>query len=331
MAEKTSRRAFVGRCLAASAALWAHPLGRARAAAAERGRSGRATNAPEKDGLPCGKIGNLTISRLILGGNLFSGWAHARDLLYVSRLMEAYNTKAKTAETLKVAQQHGINTIMVHELQLGLLEAAKRQSGAAMQAMAYMDAMRSRKGFLAAIKRAIARGAVALTTSGDSTDRLVKAGRIEKVEEALDLIRDAGVPAGVGAHALETVLACEAASLEPDFYFKTFHHDRYWSAIPRESRRAWCWYEEGSGYENNMWCLEPEGTAEFMRTVKKPWIAFKVLAAGAIHPRSGFHYAFANGADFLAVGMFDFQIAEDVEIGTKILKGLKGRSRPWMG
>ena len=65
-----------------------------------------------------------------------------------------------------------------------------------------------------------------------------------------------------------------------------------------------------------------------METVKKPWIAFKVMAAGAIPPRKAFPYAFNAGADFVLAGMFDFQVEEDVQIAKEALARAK-RSRPW--
>ena len=75
--------------------------------------------------------------------------------------------------------------------------------------------------------------------------------------------------------------------------------------------------------------LFPEKTVEYMRSVKRPWIAFKVLAGGAIPPPDGFKFAFENGADFLGVGMLDFQIVEDVNIALDVLANVKSRPRPW--
>ena len=59
-----------------------------------------------------------------------------------------------------------------------------------------------------------------------------------------------------------------------------------------------------------------------MRHLKEPWIAFKVLAAGAIEPQAGFRYAFESGADFICVGMYDFQIGDDVNIAVDLLRRL---------
>jgi hypothetical protein len=54
-----------------------------------------------------------------------------------------------------------------------------------------------------------------------------------------------------------------------------------------------------------------------------------VLGAGAIQPEEGFQYAFQNGADFICVGMFDFQISEDAAIARKVLARIQARPRPW--
>ena len=66
-----------------------------------------------KGELPKGKIGDHEISRLVDGGNLVGGWAHARDLIYASSLFKAYNTEKKVYETLMLAEQAGINTINI--------------------------------------------------------------------------------------------------------------------------------------------------------------------------------------------------------------------------
>jgi hypothetical protein len=78
-----------------------------------------------------------------------------------------------------------------------------------------------------------------------------------------------------------------------------------------------------------MFCFNPEKTIEFMATLQQPWIAFKTLAAGAISPDQAFPYSFNNGADFICVGMYDFQIVDDVNLALNSIDNVKDRSRPW--
>ena len=82
---------------------------------------------------------------------------------------------------------------------------------------------------------------------------------------------------------------------------------------------------------DSVWAETPQETIEFMKTVKKPWIGFKVLGAGAIQPKEGFEYAFDNGADFICVGMFDFQVNADARIVSGLFSKGIDRPRPWMG
>jgi hypothetical protein len=149
-------------------------------------------------------------------------------------------------------------------------------------------------------------------------------GKIDLVAKAVELPKEFGLPSGVGAHDLEVVKACERHGVKADFYIKTFHGHGYPTGPrPDELTQA---YNEFPGY----WCKNPEETAEFMKSVQKPWIAFKTMAAGAIPPKNAFRYAFNKGADFVLAGMFDFEIAEDVKIASETLAGLKARPRPWL-
>ncbi|MCD6304183.1 MAG: hypothetical protein J7M21_04395, partial [Planctomycetes bacterium] len=79
---------------------------------------------------------------------------------------------------------------------------------------------------------------------------------------------------------------------------------------------------------DNFWDADPEATIAYMKQVTEPWIAFKVMAAGAVHPREAFPFAFNGGADFIFAGMFDFQIAQDVKIARQVLAKVR-RRRPW--
>jgi len=265
-----------------------------------------------------GKIGKLDISRMICGGNLTSGFAHSRDLVYVSSLLKHYFTDEKIFETWRKCEECGVNTAILR-LDANVLRLTKQywnEKGGKLQWIAQIKT--SDKNLTADAKKAIDNGAVGVYVQGGAGDHLVKNNKVDVLGKFVEFARKKGVIAGVGGHLHEVPVACEKAGIKPDFYMKTLHSKKYWSAgHPKE--------------HDNIWCKKADETIEFMKKVEAPWIAFKVLAAGAISPTSGFKYALENGADFMCVGMFDFQVAEDV----KILKGLFARGikrkRPWRG
>lgn len=284
-----------------------------------------------KGKLPEGKLGNLNVTRMIMGCNLIGGWSHARDLIYANSLFKAYNNERKIIETFYLAEQAGINTtFMVTQFYQALNKYKNIYDG---KIQSICQTMLPDKDFFADINMAIDSGATALYIQGNEGDRYVVDGKIDMLAKAIEYIKKQGFQAGLGAHSLETIKACEKEGIPADFYVKTFHHDKYWSAHPEENREEYSVIRSSSSdhnkFHDNMWDLFPSRTIEFMKEVNKPWIAFKVLAAGAIQPKDGFRFAFENGADFIAVGMFDFQVIDDVNTVCKTLEDLKNRERKW--
>jgi hypothetical protein len=338
MTTLSDRRDFLSQALLGAASIHARPSREEQILLAALQQQAATEKVPRsmpagKD-LPQGKIGNVSVSRLFLGGNLIGGWAHSRDLLYVSSLFRAYNTQAKIFETLTLAERCGINTILIDPACWETIRLY-REKGGKMQAMVCIRPEADVRHLRVQIKTLVDEGVDLLYTHGEATDQVTRAGNVEVLGRALELIKAEGVPAGVGSHSLETPILCENHRLNPDYYVKTFHPDRYWSATPREKREAWCWYKgfraEHDRFHDNIWCLDAEKTAAFMATVPKPWVAFKVLAAGALRPLHAFNFAYRQGADFIVAGMFDFQIEEDVDVAVRILGNVHSRPRPWRG
>jgi hypothetical protein len=300
MPKSLDRRHFLGAtALAAGLTFDTRPL------KAQMKNNGPVKPKPASVRPPMGRIGKLEVSRLLCGGNLFSGFAHSGNLLYVSGLLKHYFNEDKILETLQLSEESGINTAILRcdEHIVAALKRYRKERGGKIQWIAQtypkVDNLKDN------IKLAIDNGAVGAYAMGGVADTFVKDGKPELIAEVVAFIKQNGLVAGIGSHSMEVPIMAEQQKIDPDFYFKTFN---------------------SAGYESQ----DTRDIAALMKTIKKPWIAFKVLGAGRVAPKEGFDLAFKSGADFINVGMYDFQVEENVKLVREIVAKHEKRDRMWI-
>lgn len=305
MSKGINRRSFIGKSLAVSSGVAAGIGIEDRQLQAQMvDMSGYGKKQEPVKGLQKGMFGGREVSRLIIGGNLISGSAHAGELLYQSALMTRYFTDEKIMETWSLAEENGINTTLMRadpHIARNYNRYQKEKGGRlqwiAQSAPEQGDPVEN-------AKMARDNGAFAIYYHGGQCDRLVEQGKVDQIGEVVEATKKTGLFTGVGGHSLETIKACEAAGLNPDYYMFTINKVVYLSS-------------------------DPEEIESFMETVDKPWIGFKVVGAGRDKPQESFLHAFRRGADFICVGMFDWQVREDTAyVKDMIASGIK-RNRPW--
>ncbi len=237
-------------------------------------------------------LGGASVSRFIIGGNPFSGFAHqthARD-----EEMRDWYTMARVKEAYRLAEAAGITTHLgrADEFVLRALRE-HRNEGGRIDWIAQTCPLTG--GFFPGIDNALAGSAKCCFLHGGEMDQRVAAGDTADVFEAIRRIKDLGMAAGVAGHRTETI-RWAADHLELDFFMACYYNpsDRTLGA-----RRDYA-EEEYYGPEDR------DAMCALIRQLPAPAIHYKVLAAGRNEPRAAFEYvadAYRPG-DAVCVGVF---------------------------
>lgn len=254
------------------------------------------------------QICDLEVSRLIIGGNPFSGYSHQsaeRD----EEMMDYYTTE-RLKETLNRAYEAGINTtVMRSDTHIHRMLREYYNEGGQIQWIAQVGRDSEAMSLEQAVDRAVSAGADAVYMHGALLDSFYDDSREDRVRQLVDHIHSHDLPAGFAGHSPEAHLWADKSDAELDF-------------------QTVCFYNCGSLHDGEGDKFKPEDppkAVEAIRQISCPVLGYKIMAAGRVEPREAFEFAFntIKDTDAVVVGMYlgdnENMIEENVAMVSEIL------------
>lgn len=222
------------------------------------------------------QLGNLTVSRMIVGGNPFSGFSHQgtdRDTE-----MKRWYTTARIKETLRQAEQVGVTAHLSrsdHHVMRYMMEYWDEGGKMIWLAQTCPELGTIVRG----VDNAIAGGAKACHIHGGLIDFLFANQKLDELPVAVEKIRKAGMPAGIAAHNPK-VFEWAEKNLDVDYYMCS-----YYNAAHRDKNA-----EHVSGMAEWFDDEDRRIMTDLIQTLSRPVIHYKVLAAGRKAPAEAFDF-----------------------------------------
>ena len=248
--------------------------------------------------LPTMKIGDLEVTRLIVGSNPFTGKSHLDKS--TDDDMKSYFTDEQAFAMLDRCEKAGINAMQSRGSMpiMGLL-GRYRQNGGRLMWLAQSG--KSLTTFDEELDEMMKYSPSAICIHGELADDLYVNGMLDKLEGLLDKIRRKNVPCGICAHFPEVLAYAEEKGLKPDYYMASLYNlsqtDRSHDVNPT-----------GERFEDS----DIPKMYEVIRRLSAPTFALKILGAGRRcstqeEVRNAFIEAFTSmkPGDGVLVGMFD--------------------------
>ena len=274
---------------------------------------------PRKQPLPTVALGDLRLSRLIIGGNPFAGNSHfSREL---SAEMLDYFTMERLKRVLFECERQGINTMQLRgDVFIRRLLREYWAEGGTMQWVAQTATeLADQPGH---IRTLAGEGAAAIYHHGTRTDNAWLAGDMDPVRDLLAAMRDTGRPVGLGTHIPEVVEHAEEQGWDVDFYMTSVYR------VSRKYRESALVSGRDTSAEECYDDADRERMLDTIAACPKPCLAFKVLAASRKTQmpemvRETFRHIFARikPTDAVVVGMFPKhrnQVAENAAVVREI-------------
>ena len=219
--------------------------------------------------LPTVPFGNVEITRLLIGGNPFSGNSH------VSRFMDEEMMDFFTTDRIKKilfrCMECGINTVQLRgDKHIMRILREFRAEGGKLHWIA--QSTPESASYEGNIRQMAEFDPIAIYHHGTVTDKLFKDGEYEEIKRRLLEIRKTGFPVGLGTHMPQVMEYAEENHWDIDFYMACVYNlsriDRVSSAITGKANEDEPFFEE-----------DIPVMYKTIRAVSKPCITFKILGS----------------------------------------------------
>jgi len=239
------------------------------------------------------KLGNLEVSRFILGANPFCGFSH--HSIEKDWEMRKYFTVDRIKQLLRQAESLGVNSLIArvdfHIMRM-LLEYYGEGGKIQWIAQVCSDVAGNIKS---GIEAAINYGAKACFIHGGHMDYMVSQSKADIVGPVLQIAKDKGIPVGVAGHNPE-VFKWASENLKLDFYMCS-HYD----PIPREDNP-----QHRFGAKEEFKEEQRQAMAKVIKGLPAPVIHYKILAGGRNDPREAYEFTagIMRPGDAVCVGIY---------------------------
>jgi hypothetical protein len=261
------------------------------------------------------------VSRLIMGDNPFNGHSYVPEIYDGEEMMDYY-TAGNAVKALFEAEKNGISACMplATDYMLRVLRDYRNQGGS----MDFIFQPYPAIDLSINVRMMMAMEPIAIYHQGTTTDNLTESGDIKTLRENIKILKDTGLPIGLGTHVPQTVVMSEEQDWGVDFY----------STCLCNARRG----DEGrqSGFitgETKKLVFRIEDRHDMydvVNEVSKPFILYKLFAGGQIfydkdeaQVKTAIYDAFKEAderikdTDLLCVGVYQKyknQMKENVDI-----------------
>ena len=251
-------------------------------------------------------LGNVRVSRFILGGNPFGGFSHwtvERD----NEMVDWY-TMERVKETYRLAEQAGVTTHIgrADNFILRALREHWNEGGGLTWVAQQCPGVGT---LMHGVNNAIHGRAKCCFLHGGEMDHRVASGNTAEIFDAIKAIKDAGMAAGVAGHRTDTI-RWAVDHLELDFFMTCYYNPDDRTKGPLRDYHN----EEYYGSEDR------DAMAALIQELPAPAIHYKVLAAARHDPKQAFDYVadVYRPGDAVCVGIFTKEnmnmIQEDVDL-----------------